>query len=192
MFHVRRVAPTADPVSIYDVKSSARIDVDDEDILIDEIIGRATKAVEEMSGRYLMAQTWDFKLYGLTGDEKVRLPGAPVQSIDSISYQDENDATQTLTVGDFYIFSDDDCAYVQPKGGTQWPNTYDRPDALTISYVAGYSDKYDVPEELRQAIILLATHMYEYRAPVMEKKSYEMPYAVESLVGLQRRGWFGA
>lgn len=192
MFHSLRIGPTESPVLLRELKDSARIDGEDEDDLIDGLIASAAKTVEEMCGRSLMPQTWDLKLYGVTGDEKVRLKSAPVSSISAISYQDETDTTQTMDTANFYLFADDDRAYVQPKAGTSWPTTFDRPDALTISYVAGYASRDAVPEELKQAVILLATHWYEHRTLVGHERMVDIPFTVGHLVGLERRGWVGA
>lgn len=180
------------PVSTGDLQLRARIDASDEVAAIEHYIATATQSVEEMAGRCLLTQTWEWKSHGLSGEETVTLPKSPVQSIAAITYQDGDDATQTLTVSDFFLFKDDDRAYVRPKDGVQWPETYDRPDAVTIRFIAGYTSALLVPVGLRQAITLLATHWFEHRSPVSDARAMPIPYGVEHLVNLHRLGWVGS
>lgn len=191
-FLALNTAATASPVTVAEVKANARIDGDDEDALVAAYIAAAVRSIEEMTGRALMAQTWDYKTYGLKGNRKIKLPKVPVSAISAVTYFDRDNAEQSLSAGNFLLYTADDKAIVQPSDGTDWPSTYDRPDAVKITFVAGYSSASDVPEGLRQAVILLATHWFEHRAPVGDGKAMPIPFAIEHLVGLDRVGWVAA
>lgn len=177
------------PVTLDEVKRSARIDTDDEDAILDGYLAAAVRSVEEMTGRALMPQTWAYSVSEPSGRHKLELPWTPVASVVSISYFDENDTAQSDTVSNYYLYKDDDKAFLEPKDGFDWPNTIDRDDAITIRFVAGYGSAGLVPEELKHAVILLATHWFEHRVPVAEKAMHNVPYSVEHLVNLYRRGW---
>jgi uncharacterized phiE125 gp8 family phage protein len=57
------------------------------------------------------------------------------------------------SVGNFY--------FVEPRSGFSWPAPDDQEDAIRVTFVAGYGDDgEDVPAPIRQAIILLAKHLY--------------------------------
>lgn len=176
-------AAASPPVSLSEAKAHLRVDGSDEDTLISSLILAATRVVEEQVGRALVSQIWDLK----TGwpDAIVDIPLAPVISLDAMSYQDADDEAQTLDVADFYLFASDDTAKVQPKGNAPWPSMAVRPDALTITFTAGYSE---VPEPLKQAVLLLIAQWFEHRVPV-GRRMENLPLAFEHIVFLYRLGW---
>lgn len=186
----RTSAPASEPVSLTEAKAQLRVDHSDEDTYISALISTATAAVEEMTGRALITQTWSLSMNGAV--DRVYLPKTPVQSIDSITYYDRDEASQTATVGNFHLFGDIYRAWVEPKDDQDWPDVFDRPDSLTISFVAGYGAASDVPVEVVLAIKLLLSHWYEHRVPVSDRLMREVPFAVSSLVNLHRRGWIGS
>lgn len=186
MLLTRTVAPASQIVALQDVKDHLRVaDGGIDDYYISGLISAASGAVEEMTGRAVVTQTWALSLPSVSG--KVYLPKTPVQSVSSIAYYDADNASQTLTVSDYYLFKDQEKAWLEPKPNAVWPTTYDRADAVTITFVAGYST---VPQELKHAALLLIEHWYEHRGAT--EGGAEMPYAVASLVGLHKVGWVGA
>lgn len=178
--------PTTGAVSISEVKANTNIDFDDDDVLVHGLIEAATRAVGEMSGRVLMTETWSASFAsGQRG--KLCLPKSPVQSITSITYYDSDDVQQTANVNDFYLFRDDDVAYLCPKSGSEWPNANtDRWDAITVTFVAGYTA---VPTSLKHAVLMMVDHYYENRGATSERKVSEVPLGVDHLVSLDRVGW---
>lgn len=182
----RTVAPTTEIVSLADVKEHLRVDAVDDDFYISGLISAATVAVEEMTGRCVMPQTWAMSIDGASG--QVFLPKSPVQSVSSIAYFDRDGASQTATVSDFHLFKDEDKAWLEPKNGFAWPATISRADALTITFVAGYAE---VPPALRGAALLIIGHWYEHREAVGDTMT-ELPLALQSLVNLHRTGWIAA
>jgi len=186
----RTAAPASQPVSLSDAKTQLRVDHSEEDIYISGLVATATAAVEEMTGRALITQTWSLAMNGASG--RVYLPKTPAQSISSITYYDRDEVSQTATAANFHLFSDIYRAWIEPKNGYDWPDVFDRQDSLTISYVAGYGSANAVPMELKHAILMLLSHWYEERRAVSEQLLREVPFSVQSLVGLHRRGWIGA
>lgn len=173
------------PVTLDEAKAQTRIDGTDSDTLLNTLIGIATGAVSEMVGWALTGDQWSYSLASASGD--VRLPKGPVASIDSITYFDTDDAAQSATVSDFYLFKDTDMAIVRPKQGAEWPVTFAREDALTITFTT--SAPAVLPLEIKHAILLMVSHMYDERGTATEKQMHEVPYAVRDLVSLHRRGW---
>jgi len=182
--------PATSPVDLDEAKSQLNVFHSDDDWYISGLISAATAAVEEMTGRPLVTQTWELSLrYPRT---RIYLPKTPAQSIDSITYYDRDETQQTASVSDFHLFNDIYRAWVEPKDGKDWPDVFGRPDALTISFIAGYGSASDVPTELKHAILMLLTHWYEERRAASDASMAEVPYSVGALVGLHRRGWVGA
>jgi len=184
----RTVAPSGDVVSLSDAKAHLRVDHSDDDDLISSLASAAAGAVEEMAGRPLLTQTW--KLTLAEGSGRIRLPKTPVQSVTEIAYYDRDNASQTATLSDFHVISDNDMGFIEPKQSASWPETYSRPDALSITWTAGYGAAADVPADLVHAIKMMLGHLYEHReAVVVGQTVTDVPLAVEHLVGLHRRGW---
>lgn len=189
--YVRSAAATKYPVSLPELKANLRVDAADEDAVTLGYLAAATNTIEEMVGKRLITQSWQRISSSASG--KISIAKPPVQAITSIAYFDEANTSQTLTVGDFFLVSDEDTATLEPNNSTEWPTFYDRDDALTITFTTGYGDNpADVPESIRQAILLLASHWFENRIAVAEVQTYTVPMAVEMLVGINRKGWVAA
>lgn len=179
-------APATTPVSLSEAKAHLRVLSDDEDALINSLIVSATSAVQEDVGRALVTQTWDYEIPQPRG--RVSIPLAPVASISSMTYFDQDDASQSLVVGDYYLFKSPDVAFVEPKDGTDWPNMKDRMDALKITFVAGQSAG-NVDFALKQSVLLLLAHWFEGREGMGDMK--EAPIAYSHLVSQHKLGWVG-
>jgi uncharacterized phiE125 gp8 family phage protein len=188
MFLTRTVAPAALPVGLEDMREHLRLDARDEDYLVIAYTGAAVDAIEEMTGRALMPQTWALSVGGPDATNSIVLPRPPVSSIVSLTYYDADDVQQTLATSDFYLFATNDHARVTPKSSAVWPITRDRPDAITVTFTAGYSS---VPTSIVHAVKMLVSHWFENRSAA-GGDAREIPYAVEHLVGLHRVGWVGA
>lgn len=182
----RTVDPTANIVSLSDAKDHLRITDTVDDYYVRGLIAAADAAIEEMVGRPVLTQTWAMSMNGAAG--KVFLPKRPVQSVSSIAYYDRDNASQTATVSDFYLFKDEDKAWLEPKPNVVWPSTYDREDGITITFVCGYTT---IPTTIRHAALMLIAHWYEQRGAT-DGAAAEAPYAVKSLVGLHKVGWAAA
>lgn len=174
------------PVTLAEAKAQLRVTHTDQDTMIGALIGVACKTVSEMSGRALSEEEWQYSLPWVRGD--VKLPVTPLIEVTAIEYYDEDDVIQALDLADFYVFQDEDTATIRPKDGVAWPVAQIRDDAFRFTFTAGYAT---LPENLRHAVLLLVDHLYHNTSPVTEGNVAEMPYAVEALVGLSRRGWFG-
>jgi len=181
-------APATYPVTSTEAKLACEVTHSDDDTYIDILIAAASGAVEEMSGKQLITQTWTRTSKYASGC--IELERVPLISVTSMAYYDRDDASQTLTVSDFYIYSSEDRAFIEPKADADWPDLYDRSDALTITFTTGYST---VPAELKQAILLLIRQWYDSRMAVSEGSNSVMPipFGVDHLVNLRRVGWIG-
>lgn len=192
MTTVRVTAPASEPITLAEAKAHLRVDASDEDTLISSLISAAVSHLDATGslGRAMITQTWAEWVSASPG--YVRLPIGPFQSLTSVEYYDSDNAIQTATLSDFETWLDGDFVRVKPKEGSLWPTAFSRPDAIKITYVAGFGDDAtDVPQGIRQAILLLVGHWYENRMAVSEARLTEVPIAVEALIGNERVGWYG-
>ena len=178
------VGPAVEPVDADAIaKIDLKVDQVEEDGLIDILIQAARELVEEKTQTSLITQTRVMKLDYFP--ETITLPFGPVQSVTSITYYDDNEDSQTFSSSNYYVDTDSKIARVIVKDS--WPSTYDRPGAVTITYVCGYGlTGSTVPAPLRKAILLLVGHFYENRQNVIVSGSptgvIEIPFGAEVLL----------
>ena len=110
----------------------------------------------------------------------------------SIKYYDESDVEQTWSSAEYVV--DTDCDYkgaVYPARTYAWPATRLFPKAVHIEYVAGYEDSAaspvdladNVPQTLKQAILILIAHWYENREETIVGTTVErVPDAYDALI----------
>lgn len=186
---VRISAPETTPVSLSEAKAHLRVDFDDDDTLITALVDAATAHVDGWTGilgRALVTQSWrqDYHSFGC----RMRLPLAPPISITSISYYDGDNDQQALSADTYPLATDAVGPFVALQPDQEWPGTYDRKDAVSITYVAGYGDPDAVPASIKAAILLIVGHLYENREAVVVGVNAEtLPMAVDALLAPYRR-----
>lgn len=187
----KRTGAPADLLSLAEAKEHLRRDDDDENGFISSLISAVSALLDDPDGpvgRALVEQTWTFKDW--PPSRRLVLPVSPVISVESIEYFDAAEVQQTLTVSDFHLRANEDEAFLEPKAGISWPAMAALPDAVTVTYKAGYGAAADVPEDLRQASKLLLGHWYENReAVVVGTIATELPIGVDALINKHRRTW---
>lgn len=185
-------APAAEPISLDDAKAQLRIDGTDEDTIIARLIDVAIAYVDGRGalGRAMITQSWAQHFH--MPFDKVRVLMLPFQSLTSVEYYDLDGALQTATLADFEVVGAENEKWLRPKEGKVWPSTDDRPDAIKVTYVAGYGDAAsDVPETVRHALLMLVTHWFERREPSAERALQDIPWGVEALLNMERSRWYG-
>lgn len=175
--------PASYPVSLADMKDHLRVTHSLEDDLIAAYIASAVETAEEELNRPIVSQVWDESFQRPARD--VYLSKVPAVSLTSVTYYDADNVQQTAELSDFILFGDDNYAFVRSDN---WPTAYDRPDAITIRYSAGYSTP---PKAVNQALRLIVGSWYENRVDAVEKSLREIPRAASHLLSLHRLGWYG-
>lgn len=155
----RTIDATSEPVSVNQVKDHLRIETNDDDNEIASLINEARNYVERITGRALITQTWTMNLDSLP--ECIYVPHAPLQSVTSIQYQDENNATQTLSSALYTVDTKAEPGRIFQAYNQSYPSTYSDLNAVTITYVAGYGGASDVPETYKRIIKLYCEKMFD-------------------------------
>jgi uncharacterized phiE125 gp8 family phage protein len=184
--------PSFEPLTLADAKAHLRVDVSDEDTLITSLISAARIYVEARTGRVLSQRAFTVELDGFPmNGEDIVLPFAPVSSIVSVSYFDTSGAAQPMVAGTNYrsALGLHLPRLRLPVTATEWPETANVSDAVSISLIAGYSGVNAVPETINQAMRLLVGHWFENREAVVTGTiSSSVQMTVESLCGIMRTG----
>lgn len=161
------VAPSAEPVSLADVKAFLRIEDSDEDTLIESFISAARRAAEEYMSRSLAAQQWKLSYDGYP-PQSVNLPYGPVNSIVSVDIFQVDETSATLAAQSYYLTPARDMVLfdVIPCG-----------HRVEITYSAGATLASDVPPSIRQGIIGHVAALYEQRENAAMPESTKALYA---------------
>lgn len=190
---IKRITdPATTPVSLTEAKAHLRVDDTNEDALITSLIDAAVSHFDGLGvlGRAMITQVWAQWFNQAPG--RVRLQMGPFISLVSIEYYDADNALQNAAINNFETWLDGDFVILKPKEGFEWPNAYQRPDAIKVTYQAGFGGSpSNVPQSIRQAILLTIAHWYEHRMAVDEMKMVELPMAVEALLSNERVTWYG-
>ncbi len=175
-------APTESPVTLDYVKEHTVVYHDDDDALLAAYITAATHYLdgpEGVLGRALMPQAVVQRLPALT--ERTYLRYGPAISITSVEYYDTDNVLQTLTG---WSLLQDQCGSLIYYADTL-PEFYDRPDAVVVTYQAGFSE---VPESINLAIAMLAATWHMTRETV--GSGTQLPFGVSSMIAPFRRVTF--
>lgn len=162
------VEPSAEPVSRTEAKLHLRVDVTTDDTLIDTLIQAAREYVEKYTGRAYVRRTLRADLPYFA--DSIRLPFAPVISISSVKYYNDESPTVLTTLDSAYYNLQAVKATVNRNPGYSWPAVYPFPNAVQITYVAGYAptsspevEAENVPAAVKAAILLTVGDLYENR-----------------------------
>jgi hypothetical protein len=99
---------------------------------------------------------------GKTGYE-IYLPLPPLVSVDSIQYIDVNGIKQTLDPSLYIVDDISEPARITPSYGATWPGTQNVINAVIVTFTTGYGTPSDVPQAIKQWMLLAIGAMYENR-----------------------------
>lgn len=168
--HTLTTAPAVEPVSLALAKQHLRVDLNDEDDLISEYIAAARQWCENYCERAFITQ------YRITSYDGFPEDGSPipllcprVATVESVVYDDDDDAEQTLDASTYNESLGVDQAFISLAQGESWPTTGTTAAPVRITTKCGYGTAAtDVPPAIRNAIRLMVEHAYRFRGPVTD------------------------
>jgi len=176
-------APVVEPIDLAYAKTFLRVDGIDEDVLIETLIKTARHKVENMIGRTLMGRSFVYRRPVPSGS-CFSLPRPPLLSVARLTLIAENDQAVDIPANDYSVTRRRDPAQVNLKSGIKWTDYLAEFVTLEVEFTAGYGDTPDeVPLPIRQAILLLLAHSYEYREM---SNSPAVPTMVDALLSPYR------
>lgn len=196
-------APSDYAVTLAEVKSQLNITHSDEDTFLNSLISAACQYAEHITSRSLVSRSWELLTDfpdGTGPDAAITLPISPVLSVTSVTYYDDDDAS-TLYGASNYTSQTGDNAALYPASNARWPTTSaNRLHPVSIVFVAGYEgtadspiDRSNIPDAIRQAILLHVAHLYENREAVTVGRNIEAvstPFAYDALIDPYRVRYF--
>jgi uncharacterized phiE125 gp8 family phage protein len=177
--------PGVEPVTLEEAKLHLRVDVDDDDDLITALIVAARQMVENILRRALVSQSWELNLDAFPGVDTVEVPLPPLQSVEALTYTDASGVSHTLSAAAYSVDTYSTPGRVRLNDGYAWPgDTLAAVNGVQIAFTAGFGDAgTDVPQAIRQALLLMVGHLYENREAVTDTRVLQTtPLALEYLL----------
>lgn len=190
--------PAEEPLDLADAKAHLRVDVTDDDALIEALIAAAREYAETYCNRALITQEWTLTMddfprapsMGLPRPREFHVPKPRLQSVASITYIAPDGTTQTLDPTTYLV----DVASLQGRVALAhacvWPVVLHQANSVAVAFTAGYGAAADVPKGIVQAMLLLVGHWYEAREAVIISTGRalvaEVPMTVDALLSMHR------
>jgi uncharacterized phiE125 gp8 family phage protein len=146
----------------------AKIDYDDEDVLLTRWIRAARNYIEQRTGRALVTSTWDLWLDCFPRGCEIRLPKGKLQSVAYVKYYDTDGTEYTLDPSAYHVATKREPGAVVLAYGQIWPSaTLRTAEAVVVRFTCGFGSASDVPDEVKQAMCLLISHFDALRSDVV-------------------------
>ena len=165
-----------------EAKAVLKVDVSDDDTLIDNLISAATESCQIYTNQYFIDTV--VTQYSDNWNEFYTLYKSPVVSITHVKYYDSDDSQQTLSSSNYILDGTSKPARIGIAVDGSLPNLSDRINAVEVKYTVGYGTaSTDVPEGIRTAIILTVGNWYENRQSVITgRTATELPLSSQYLL----------
>ncbi|AEE98031.1 head-tail connector protein [Mahella australiensis] len=176
--------PSEEPVTLEEAKKHLRVDISDDDSLITSLIMAAREHAEAITRRALITQTWELSLDIWPYGSEIIIPLPPLQKVDSIKYTDSAGVEHMLDLNICIIDTKEEPGRIVLKNEYSWPSeTLQAADAVHIRFTAGYGNAGNVPQTIKQAILLMIGWWYEQReTAIIGSVAREVPMAAEALL----------
>jgi hypothetical protein len=179
--------PVHEPVDLVEMKEYLRVLSPAEDRLISALIREARLQFDgefAWFNRAVVTQTWQLTLDGFPSmywnmygamlppyayitmlrDDAIVVPLPPLQSVQSITYVDQDGVLQTLDPTAYLVDTQTEPGEIAPAYGTIWPVTRAQMNAVTVTFTAGYGTAPAVPEDIKVWIKQAVAYRYDNRS----------------------------
>jgi len=169
------------PVSLTEAKAHLKVDTTADDTYIESLIKAATQLSEEYTNRFFILTS--LKQQASSFAEIETLFKSKVNNVTNVKYYDSDNNLQTLSATVYNALINYEPAQIQLAHGQSFPSITKRNDAVEVNYTVGYGDASDVPEIIKQAILLTIGNFYENRSSVVIGRiATELPQNVKWLL----------
>jgi uncharacterized phiE125 gp8 family phage protein len=163
-----------------------------EDALLDGLQDAAIEYVENHTNRKLMTQRWKVYFDDWSTGDSFEIPYPPLQSIPSTGVVYTNSTNDSTTYGSTKWQSDtvsEPGRLVREYEESSWPTTatLHNKNPIAIEFVCGYTTGSNVPQSIKQAMLLIIGDLYENRENSMVGQPITtVPLAAKSLLASYR------
>ncbi|MAS44758.1 MAG: hypothetical protein CML43_16805 [Rhodobacteraceae bacterium] len=157
----------------------------DEAALIERCARAAGAGIEGLVGKRLIRRRFKWTVSRWRDPARVAIPLAPVAQVNAVTVIDAEGVWQSVDSDRWVLIPDGFRPVLAGRGGRLLPGI-PADGVAEVEVVAGYGDApEDIPEELRQAVMLLGAQYYEQRHAAAEGLD-ELPCGVRDLVARHR------
>jgi uncharacterized phiE125 gp8 family phage protein len=158
--------PEAEPVTLAGMKAYLRIEHDDEDALIAQLITAARRTCESATRRAFLTQSWRLTRERWPRDGQIDVPLAPLASVTAARIRGVDDGETTIDPARFKVVAGAAPGLILARRSLPAPMAG---STIEIDIVAGYgSDASAVPADLIEAVRRLAAQFFETRGVARE------------------------
>lgn len=171
-------------ISLTEAKNHLRVDNTDDDDLIVRLVGAAQKEAERATWRKLTYGTEYVYMdsFNTNDGDYIRVPKPPLQSVTSIQYYDTDNNLQTFSSDDYEVDTQTEPGRIALVSGSSWPSIYSRMNAVIITYIAGYEETDDIPDNIILGMLQCIGHWFENRESVIVgTNAIPLPQSAETL-----------
>jgi len=147
--------PAIEPLTLNGLKDRLRLTTCDFDTELNDLLIAGRKQVEHDTHRKLITQTLEMYLDEFPTGDTIEIRQAPVSSVTSVTYIDEDLASQTLSAAAYTTDLDGTPPRIILLENQTWEDTeIGYPKAVTVTVAAGYgTTAASVPIEAKLAIV---------------------------------------
>ncbi len=173
--------PSAEALTLADVKAHLRIDQGDEDGLLASLIAVAREHLERTTGLLLISQAMRLYLDGWPETGMLELTRGPVQSVSEVRIYDALGVETTADLAGHVVDG-------KARPARLWLRNRPAPgqaiNGVEIDFTAGYGEAgTDVPDTLKRAMLTHIALMYEFRGAVaVDQQPAAVPDGYDRLI----------
>lgn len=151
-----------------------------QDDLLESFLRSALAAIEARTGKALIERTFGWTVTRWRDGAAQGLPIAPISAIVDVAVIDRLGNETSVDAGTYQLRADMQRPVLAAVGGCL--PSIDATGSAHIRMMAGFGPAWsDLPADLSQAVMLLASHYYEYRHEVQYDGGC-MPFGVSALI----------
>lgn len=169
-------AASGGPVTVAQVKAHCGIESSEWDAMLGGFIAAATAHAEAFLNKAIGQQQWTLSLDSFA--DEIELPLGPVTEVASVTYLDENRATQPLSESIYILDLVSTPQRLVRDPDESWPATANVPNAVAIAFTTGFTN---APAQVVQAVLLAVASWWQNR------EAGEFPAAAAQLLRPLRR-----
>ncbi len=181
--------PAVEPITLAEAKAHLRVDISAEDTLIQSLIMASRLHIEAALDLALVTQSWRYRRDAWPKARGLDMPLRPIQSLTSATVFAHDDSIHAIDTDSFILDGTANPARLVWRGAGTPPTPGRAANGIEIDFIAGFGDAAsDVPQPIRQALLLLVAHWYENREPVeIGAVATPIPSTVSELLAPYRR-----
>jgi uncharacterized phiE125 gp8 family phage protein len=186
-------------ILLEDIKDHLRIPIGEtnEDTLLEGLRDVAQEYVENYTNRKLLTQKWSVYFDDWPNKDSFEIPYPPLQYLGSssgpstaLAYTNSTQNTVRWSSSNFAADSiSEPGRLVRDYEVTAWPTTatLHNNNPIAITFICGYTTTSNIPQSIKQAMLLIIGHLYEQREEtIVGQPITRVPLAANSLLASYR------